>query len=357
MKLLITGGAGFIGSHVVRRFVLRYPEYEIHNLDALTYAGNLTSLKDIQEKPNYHFHNGDIRDPEFLMGFFSGNGFEAVIHLAAESHVDRSILEPSAFVETNVQGTVNLMEAAVYSWKGDFSKNRFYHISTDEVYGSLGESGFFDEDSLYKPNSPYASSKAAADHFVRAYGNTYGLPFLISNCSNNFGPNQFPEKLVPLCINNIVNLNQIPVYGQGNNIRDWLFVKDHAHAIDSIFHHGRVGETYCIGGGNEFTNLELVNRLCGLLDVKLNRTPGSSAQLITFIKDRPGHDLRYAIDDQKIRAELGWAPSTSFEDALEQTVSWYLDNDTWLQQVTSGTYKQYYQAVYGNQSGGKTRKA
>lgn len=357
MILLVTGGAGFIGSHMVRRLVLRYTNYTIVNLDALTYAGNLANLEDIAAKPNYSFVKGDIRDREVLSKLFKSHQFDGIIHLAAESHVDRSITDPSDFIQTNVQGTLNLLNAARDSWSGNFKGRRFFHISTDEVFGSLGETGFFNEQSPYHPNSPYAASKAASDHLVRAYGVTYGLPYLVSNCSNNFGPNQFPEKLLPLCINNIIQGRPLPIYGRGANTRDWLYVEDHVAALDTAFHEGRPMETYCIGGGNELRNIDLVRKLCALMDGKLGRKPGSSEKLITYVKDRPGHDLRYAIDDDKIKTELGWKPSYTFEQALERTVDWYLQNKDWLLQVTSGAYRKYYEKMYGQRSVTKKHKA
>ncbi len=346
MKLLITGGAGFIGSHLVRRLLGQYPAYEIYNLDALTYAGNLENLKDVEQQPGYTFIKGDIMDRDLLASLFRKVGFDGVIHLAAESHVDRSIEDGSTFLQTNVQGTLNLLEAARANWKGHYRGKRFYHISTDEVYGSLGHTGAFTEQSAYAPNSPYAASKAASDHFVRAYGATYGLPYIISNCSNNYGPHQFPEKLIPLLINNLVNQRPLPIYGDGSNIRDWLYVEDHARAIDLVYHKGTEGKTYCIGGGNEWKNLELARALCRIADKRLGRPAGSSLKLITFVKDRPGHDLRYAIDASKIREELDWEPEFDFETALERTFDWYLQNEAWLEHVTSGSYRQYYKRMY-----------
>ena len=344
--ILITGGAGFIGSHVVRRFVKNYPEYMIINLDKLTYAGNLANLRDIENAANYRFVKGDICDASFLKELCSTYHFDGVVHLAAESHVDRSISNPMEFIMTNVVGTVNLLNAARESWKGDFENKRFYHISTDEVYGSLGETGFFTEETKYDPHSPYSASKARSDHMVRAYHDTYGLPIVISNCSNNYGSFHFPEKLIPLAINNICNNKPVPVYGKGENIRDWLFVEDHAVAIDVIYHYGKNGETYNIGGHNEWKNIDLIQLLCKILDRKLGRSEGTSAQLITFVKDRAGHDLRYAIDSSKLQRELGWKPSLQFEEGLEKTVDWYLANKKWMDEVTSGEYQNYYQNQY-----------
>ncbi|MCH4552122.1 dTDP-glucose 4,6-dehydratase [Aestuariibaculum lutulentum] len=346
MKILITGGAGFIGSHVVRLFVEKYPDYLIFNLDALTYAGNLENLKDVEENTNYRFVKGDINDPEFVNKLFKEHQFDGVIHLAAESHVDRSISDPLSFVKTNIIGTVNLLNAAKELWANDFDKKLFYHISTDEVYGTLGETGLFKETTSYDPNSPYSASKASSDHFVRAYGETYGLPYIITNCSNNYGQNQFPEKLIPLFINNIINNKPLPVYGDGNYTRDWLYVKDHALAIDLVFHKGKHRETYNIGGFNEWKNIDLVKVLCDQMDKKLNRPSGTSEQLITYVKDRPGHDLRYAIDASKINTELGWKPSVTFEEGLDITIDWYLNNENWLNNVTSGLYKTYYDKQY-----------
>ncbi len=351
MTIIITGGAGFIGSHVVRLFVNKYPEYRIVNLDALTYAGNLENLKDIEDKPNYFFEKVNILDVPELDRVFKEHNPDGVIHLAAESHVDRSILSPMDFVYTNVVGTVNLLNAAKAHWLStpqplNSSTKRFYHVSTDEVYGALGETGFFTETTPYSPNSPYSASKASSDHFVRAYGETFHLPFVVTNCSNNYGPNHFPEKLIPLFINNIIQKKPLPVYGDGNYTRDWLFVKDHAIAIDLVYHQGKNGETYNIGGFNEWKNIDLVKLLCKQMDEKLGRQQGESEQLITFVKDRPGHDLRYAIDATKINLELGWKPSVTFEEGLSQTIDWYLQNEEWLKHVTSGEYQSYYQTQY-----------
>ena len=345
-KILITGGAGFIGSHVVRRFVNDYPEYQIFNLDALTYAGNLENIADIENKTNYTFLKGDIVDETFINELFQKHNFDGVIHLAAESHVDRSIEDPLSFVKTNVIGTMNLLNAAKENWKANFETKRFYHISTDEVYGSLGAEGLFAETHPYDPNSPYSASKASSDHFVRAYGETYGLPYVISNCSNNYGPNHFPEKLIPLFINNIINNKPLPVYGDGKYTRDWLYVEDHARAIDLVFHKGKNHETYNIGGFNEWQNIDLVKVLCQLMDVKLERDSETSVQLIAYVKDRPGHDLRYAIDASKINKELGWSPSVTFEQGLAKTIDWYLSNEAWLKNVTSGDYQKYYEKQY-----------
>ncbi|HOG05974.1 MAG TPA: dTDP-glucose 4,6-dehydratase [Paludibacter sp.] len=345
--LLITGGAGFIGSHVVRLFVTKYPEYHIVNLDVLTYAGNLENLRDIENLPNYTFVKGDITDEVLVPELFAKYQFDGVIHLAAESHVDRSITDPFAFVRTNVFGTTNLLNAAKNAWKDNMKGKLFYHVSTDEVYGSLGDTGFFTEETAYDPRSPYSAAKASSDHFVRAYYHTYGLPIVISNCSNNYGSHQFPEKLIPLAIHNIKNMKPIPIYGKGENVRDWLWVNDHAQAIDVIYHNGKNGETYNIGGHNEWTNIDLIRMLCKIMDKKLGRQPGESAKLITFVKDRAGHDLRYAIDPTKLSEELGWNPSLQFEEGLEKTVSWYLANQEWMDHVTSGQYQSYYQKQYG----------
>ncbi len=347
-NILITGGAGFIGSHVVRLFVNKYPNYQIINLDALTYAGNLENLKDIDSKSNYTFIKGDITDLGFVSSLFKKFKFEGVLHLAAESHVDRSISDPLAFIMTNIVGTVNLLNAAKECWKSDMESKKFYHISTDEVYGSLGKTGKFTEETSYDPRSPYSASKASSDHLVRAYFHTYNLPVVLSNCSNNYGANQFPEKLIPLVINNIKNAKPLPIYGKGDNIRDWLFVEDHALAIDLIYHDGKIGETYNIGGNNEWTNLDLVKKLCDIMDKKLNREAGSSQQLITFVKDRAGHDQRYAIDASKIEKELGWKPSIHFEEGFEQTIEWYLTNLNWLENILSGDYEKFYEQQYTN---------
>ena len=348
MKLLITGGAGFIGSHVIRHFLTTYPDYQIYNLDKLTYAGNLENLKDIENETNYHFVKGDIVDAAFVNTLFEQHQFDGIIHLAAESHVDRSITNPLEFVYTNVIGTVNLLNASKNQWKNNFDGKRFYHVSTDEVYGALGADGLFTENTSYDPHSPYSASKASSDHFVRAYHDTYGLPIVISNCSNNYGSYQFPEKLIPLCINNIKQNKALPVYGDGKYTRDWLWVADHALAIDLVFHQGKNGETYNIGGFNEWQNIDLVKALCKIMDIKLGRSVGTSEQLITFVKDRPGHDLRYAIDASKINRELGFMPSVTFEEGLEKTVDWYLANEEWMNNVTSGHYQKYYEGQYEN---------
>lgn len=344
----MTGGAGFIGSHLVRRFVNKYPDYHIYNLDALTYAGNLENLKDIEDKDNYSFLHGDITDETYIKTIFNQHKFDAVIHLAAESHVDRSITDPIAFAKTNILGTIVLLNAFKELHKNNWDGKRFFHISTDEVYGTLGNTGLFKETTPYNPNSPYSASKASSDHFVRAYGETYGMPYVVTNCSNNYGQHQFPEKLIPLFINNILNGKPLPVYGDGNYTRDWLYVIDHAIAIDLVFHKGTNYETYNIGGFNEWKNIDLVKFLCKQMDEKLNRAQGTSEKLITHVKDRPGHDLRYAIDASKINEELGWSPSVSFEQGLTITIDWYLNNQVWLNNVTSGNYRNYYTKKYAN---------
>jgi len=345
-KILITGGAGFIGSHLVRLFVCKYPEYEIYNLDKLTYAGNLENLKDIESNPNYTFVKGDIVDTAFVNELFQQHAFNGVIHLAAESHVDRSILDPLSFVKTNVLGTVNLLQA--FKTYSNIKEDLFYHISTDEVYGELGETGKFVETTPYDPNSPYSASKASSDHFVRAYHTTFGINIILSNCSNNYGSHQFPEKLIPLFVHNIKNNKPLPVYGKGENVRDWLWVEDHARAIDVIFHNGKIGETYNIGGNNEWKNIELIKLMCKIMDQKLGRNNGDSEKLINYVTDRAGHDFRYAIDSSKLMNELGWMPSVTFEQGLEKTIDWYLNNNDWLQKITSGEYLQYYEKQYTN---------
>lgn len=347
-SILITGGAGFIGSHVVRRMVNLYPNYQIVNLDSLTYAGNLENLTDIESKPNYRFVKVDITDVTAVEKVFANYNIDGVIHLAAESHVDRSITDPMAFIKTNILGTVVLLNAARKQWAGNFEGKRFYHISTDEVYGSLGEEGMFVETTPYDPRSPYSASKASSDHIVRAYFHTYKLPVVISNCSNNYGPNQFPEKLIPLAINNIKNSKPIPIYGKGENVRDWLYVEDHASAIDKIFHKGVTGETYNVGGNNEWKNIDLIKLLCKVMDEKLGREAGTSEKLITYVTDRAGHDLRYAIDSTKLKNDLGWEPSVQFPDGLAKTVDWYLANQKWLDDIISGDYAKYYEGMYGN---------
>ncbi len=346
-KIMITGGAGFIGSHVVRRFAENYPQYFIVNVDALTYAGNLENLRDVEHFSNYRFEKADIVDEKGITALFEKFRFDAVIHLAAESHVDRSILNPLAFVRTNVLGTASLLNIALKFWKASFASKLFYHVSTDEVYGSLGQTGFFTEQTPYDPRSPYSASKASSDHFVMAYHHTYGLPVVLSNCSNNYGSNHFPEKLIPLMINNIIHQKPLPVYGKGENVRDWLWVDDHAAAIDIIFHRGKIGEKYNIGGFNEWKNIDIVHLLCSIMDRKLDREPGTSAKLIQYVVDRPGHDMRYAIDPTKLNEELGWKPSLQFEEGLEKTVDWYLNNEDWVKHVTSGDYQKYYNLLYG----------
>lgn len=345
-NILITGGAGFIGSHLVRLLVNKYPNYHIYNMDVLTYAGNLENLKDIEDKENYTFLKYDICDFETVKQTFIDYKIDAVIHLAAESHVDRSIEDPFSFAQTNVMGTLSLLQSAKAYWKGNFEGKLFYHVSTDEVYGSLGEDGFFTEETAYDPHSPYSASKASSDHFVRAFHDTYGLPVVISNCSNNYGSYQFPEKLIPLFINNIVNNKPLPVYGKGENVRDWLFVNDHARAIDVIFHDGKIGETYNIGGFNEWKNIDLIKVMIKTVDRLLGREEGTSEKLITYVTDRAGHDLRYAIDSTKLKNELGWEPSLQFEEGIEKTVKWYLDNKEWMENVTSGDYQDYYKKMY-----------
>mgnify|MGYP006278651719 CR=1 FL=1 len=345
-NILITGGAGFIGSHVIRHLVSRYPDYKVINLDKLTYAGNLENLTDVEKHSNYEFVKGDIYDAPFLNELFDNYAFDGIIHLAAESHVDRSITDPNEFIKTNVVGTVNLLNVAKNYWQEHYEGKLFYHVSTDEVYGSLGAEGYFTEDTPYDPKSPYSASKASSDHMVRAYYNTYGLPVIISNCSNNYGPNQFPEKLIPLFINNIKNNRELPVYGKGENIRDWLYVEDHAKAIDLIYHKGRLGETYNIGGDNEWKNIDLIRKLCEIMDRKLGREPGTSETLITFVKDRAGHDMRYAIDCSKLKNELRWKQEVSFEGGLEKTIDWYLQNEEWLNHVLTGEYEAYYRKQY-----------
>ena len=346
-NILITGGAGFIGSHVVNKFVTKYSNYLVVNLDKLSYAGNLENIKDVENKENYRFVKGDITDKDLVKKLFKKYKFDSVVHLAAESHVDRSISNPLEFVQTNVLGTANLLNAAKESWDGYFKDKLFYHVSTDEVFGSLGKEGYFTEETSYDPRSPYSASKASSDHLVRAYFHTYKMPVIISNCSNNYGPNQFPEKLIPLAINNIVNKKQIPIYGKGDNVRDWLYVIDHANAIDLLFNRGKLGETYNIGGDNEWTNLDLIKNLCQILDKKLDREIGESEKLIRFVEDRKGHDLRYAIDFSKINKNFNWKPSLDFKKGLEKTVDWYLDNKNWLKNVISGDYLNYYKKQYG----------
>ena len=345
-NILITGGAGFIGSHLIRLFVNKYPDYMVYNLDALTYAGNLENLKDIENKENYRFIRGNITDELFIEGLFQEHKFEGVIHLAAESHVDRSITDPLAFAKTNILGTMITLNAFKKLWQNNWEGKLFYHVSTDEVYGSLGEKGLFTETNSYEPNSPYSASKASSDHFVRSYGETYGMPYVVSNCSNNYGANQFPEKLIPLFINNIINKKSLPVYGDGKYTRDWLYVEDHAIAIDLVFHKGENKGTYNIGGFNEWKNIDLIKLLCQLMELKLGRKDGENLKLITYVKDRPGHDLRYAIDASKINKELGWKPSVTFEEGLSKTIDWYLDNSEWMNRIVSGAYEEYYQKQY-----------
>jgi len=345
-NILITGGAGFIGSHVIRLFVNKYPDYMIYNLDALTYAGNLENLTSVENKENYTFIKGNIIDEVFIERLFQEKQFDSIVHLAAESHVDRSIIDPLAFAKTNILGTMNLLNSFKNLWAKDWTDKRFYHISTDEVYGSLGKTGLFTETTSYDPNSPYSASKASSDHFVRAYGETYNMPYIISNCSNNYGANQFPEKLIPLFINNIINNKALPVYGDGKYTRDWLYVVDHAIAIDTILHKGKNKETYNIGGFNEWQNIDLIKLLCSLMDEKLNKPNGSSEKLITYVKDRPGHDLRYAIDANKLNKELGWKPTVTFEQGLSKTIDWYLDNEQWMQNIVNGNYENYYENQY-----------
>ena len=347
-NILVTGGAGFIGSHLVRLLVNKYPEYHVINMDVLTYAGNLENLRDIESKDNYTFVKCDICNLETVKQVFIDYKIDSVIHLAAESHVDRSIEDPFSFAQTNVMGTLSLLQSAKAFWNGAFTDKLFYHVSTDEVYGSLGEEGFFTEETAYDPHSPYSASKASSDHFVRAFADTYGLPVLISNCSNNYGSYQFPEKLIPLFINNIVNNKPLPVYGKGENVRDWLFVNDHARAIDIIFHKGKLGNTYNIGGFNEWKNIDLIKVIIKTVDRMLGREEGTSDKLITYVTDRAGHDLRYAIDSSKLKGELGWEPSLQFEEGIEKTVAWYLDNKEWLENITSGDYKEYYEKNYNN---------